>query len=146
LVRKDRLPKGKVALSVLIDKEVYELLVKMAPKLAGKGKYRGALSTVVERALRRYLRLKAGVRIPSATPRQKVVEVYIFVKMKLAEITGKPYHELKECTESDLDRAIGEVRGIDPRTIKKWKQLFLENGLIRYLGGTEPDRLMELMP
>jgi len=37
------------------------------------------------------------------------------------------------------------VRGSDPRTISKWKRIFYRFGLIKYLGGTYPNRIVELI-
>jgi len=47
--------------------------------------------------------------------------------------------------EKVLDQAISEVRGSDPRTLKKWKNIFQKSGLIKYIGGLPPNRIVELL-
>jgi hypothetical protein len=59
---KSKLPKGKVRLEVLISEDLYKLLVEVAPSIYGGSRYRGALSAIVEEALRYYLNLKAHTK------------------------------------------------------------------------------------
>jgi di/tripeptidase len=47
--------------------------------------------------------------------------------------------------ERVLDQAIAEVRGSDPRTVKKWKNILQKSGLIKFIGGFPPNRVVELM-
>ena len=138
-----RVPKNKVRLEVLIDREVYELLIKMAPSIYGQGKYRGALSYIVEEALRYYLASRALTQTHT-NPRASIRQVYEKVVDKLKEITHLPFKP-KEIPEKILDLAIAEVRGSDPRTIAKWKTMFEKVGLIKFVGGLTPNRMVELL-
>jgi hypothetical protein len=57
--------RGKRQLNVLISEDLYRRLIEVAPRLCG-GRYRGALSAIVEEALRYYLDLKT--KTPTSTP------------------------------------------------------------------------------
>lgn len=52
--------KGKKRLEVLINEDLYKQLVEIAPGIYGVGKYRGALSYVVEEALKLYIEKYGG--------------------------------------------------------------------------------------
>jgi len=133
----------KVHLHVVISREVYDLLVKMAPEIYGEGVYRGALSHVVEEALRSYLLPRARTQI-RANPTHRVREVYEQVVERARELLRQPVKP-KEVSERILDMAISDVRGSDPRTIEKWKRVFEKMGLIRHVRGAKPNRVFELL-
>jgi len=140
---KNRIPKGKSRLEVLISKELYDTILSVAPAWYGKGK--GGISALVEDALKFYFNLKTHTKdTQKANPRRSVRLVYQQVKDKLKEIMKIDYYP-DETTEKILDLAISEVRGSDPRTISKWKNLFEKSGLIKYLGGFRPNRIVELL-
>lgn len=134
----------KVNLHVRVSRDIYDMLRRLAPELSGEARYKGAMSRVVEEALKYYLYPRAGLGV-KANPRLSVRDVYTQVKRRLADITGIPWWELKEVKEAELDRAIAEVRGSDPRTVEKWKKLFEANGLIKRLGGQPGRRIVELI-
>jgi hypothetical protein len=136
-------PKGKKHLHVLIDEELYKLLIETAPGVYGQGKYRGALSYIVEDALRQYLLPRAHKNTQN-NPNRSVKHVYGLVKDKVKEIMKLDYAP-DEVPEKILDLAIAEVRGSDPRTIAKWKGIFEKSKLIKYLGGFPPNRIVELL-
>lgn len=136
-------PRNKKHLHVLIDEELYKLLIEIAPGIYGQGKYRGALSYVVEDALRQYL-LPRTHKNTQNNPSRSVKHVYGLVKEKIKEILNLDYAP-DEVPEKILDQAIAEVRGSDPRTIAKWKALFEKNKLVKYLGGFPPNRVVELL-
>jgi len=133
--------KKKVTLHVLIEKDIYDKLIQIAPMIYGSS--RGALSYVVEEALRYWL----GPRLHTqkhTNPSRSIATVYNTVVEKVKEILKidiKPY----EIPEKVLDAAIAQVRGSDPRTISKWKDTFIGAGLIKVLGGREPKRIFELI-
>ena len=135
--------KGKRHLHVLIDEEIYKLLVETAPAIYGQSKYRGAVSFVVEEALRQYLipRLRTA---STQNPRLGVRHVYNQVVEKIKEIMHWDFKP-DQVPEKILDQAIAEVRGSDPRTLKKWKNIFQKSGLIKYIGGFPPNRIVELL-
>ena len=70
--------------------------------------------------------------------------VYNQVIEKVKEITALSYKP-DEIPEKILDQAIAEVRGSDPRTIRKWKNIFEKAGLIKFIGGFPPNRIVELL-
>jgi hypothetical protein len=41
--------------------------------------------------------------------------------------------------------AIAETRGGDPRTVERWKSQFLRLGLVKFIGGSPPNRVVELL-
>ena len=138
---KKDIPKGKVQINVLISKELYDEITQIAPAIYGK--YKGAISFIVEEALKQYLYPYKHAQIHT-NPRLSVRLVYDQVIQKIKEIINNP---LKPYTipEKILDLAIMEVRGSDKRTINKWKNLFIKSGLIKVAGGFYPNRIYELM-
>ena len=121
----------KVALQVLISKGLYERLVAVAPRVYGAT--RGALSFVVEDALKHYLPLLEHTT-QSTNPQNRVRRVYQEVKARVAEMEGVAPSELWQSTEDRLRAAIAAVRGSDPRTVAKWVQTFVQQGLLKRLG------------
>jgi len=138
-----KIPKSKARLEVLIDKKIYEQLIRVAPLVYGGGKYRGAISFVVEEALKHYLAPRLHTQTHTNPP-GKVRIVYGQVIEAIKRIMNYDFKPT-EIPERILDMAIGEVRGSDPRTISKWKRIFYRFGLIKYLGGTYPNRIVELI-
>ena len=138
-----RSSKGKRHLHVLIDEEIYKLLIELAPAIYGQSKYKGAVSFVVEEALRQYLIPRAHTK-STQNPRLAVRAIYNQVVEKIKEIM---HYDFKpdQVPEKILDQAISEVRGSDPRTINKWKNLFEKSKLIKYIGGFPPNRIVELL-
>jgi hypothetical protein len=137
-------PKGKRHLHVLIDEELYKLLIETAPGIYGQSRYRGALSYIVEEALRHYLLPLAHTKSTQNNPRLGIRSVYNMVVEKIKEIMHYDFKPT-EIPEKILDQAIAEVRGSDPRTLKKWKSTFQKSGLIKYIGGSPPNRIVELL-
>ena len=124
---------GKVLLQVLVSKEVYERLLKVAPVLYGKN--RGALSWAVEEALR--LWLAPRTHATHANPPRKVWLKFKLVKSAIAQILNIPVEEIRDVTVKVLELAISETIGSDPRTIDKYLKLFERFGLIKRM--TRPD-------
>jgi hypothetical protein len=136
-------PRNKKHLHVLIDEDIYKLLIEIAPGIYGQGKYRGALSYIVEEALRHYLTPRTHKNTQN-NPNRSIKHVYGLVKDKVKEIMKLDYVP-DEVPEKILDMAIAEVRGSDPRTIRKWKNLFEKSKLIKYLSEYSPNRIVELL-
>ena len=132
---------GKVVLQVLISRDLYEKLVQVAPAIYGKT--HGSVSYVVEEALKQYLlpRLHTQTR---TNPRGSIRRVYNEIVEKVKEIMHLDFKPT-EVPEKILDLAISETRGSDPRTIEKWKSLLSRSGLIKFVGGVKPNRIVELL-
>jgi hypothetical protein len=138
---KKQVPKGKVQINPLISEELHRLLLEVAP--AWYGKTHGAISAIVEEALRHYL-LPRQHTASTQNPRLGVRLIYNQVVEKIKEIMHYDFKPT-EVTEKVLDQAIAEVRGSDPRTIRKWKNVFQKSGLIKFIGGSPPNRVVELL-
>ena len=138
---KKQIPKGKVQINPVISEDLYKLLVEVAP--AWYGKARGGISAIVEEALRHYLTPRQHTA-STQNPRLSVRSIYNQVVEKIKEIMHYDFKPT-EITEKTLDQAISEVRGSDPRTIRKWKDTFQKSGLIKFIGGSPPNRVVELL-
>jgi len=134
-------PKGKRVLFVYISEDLYRQLIEVAP--AWYGKTHGAVSAMVEEALRRYL---SPLQHTASTqnPKHGIRHTYGQVVEKIKEIMHYNFKPT-EVPEKILDQAISEVRGSDPRTVRKWKDLFQRSGLIKFIGGYPPNRIVELL-
>ena len=119
--------KEYVLTGVMIERELYEMLLEVAPRFYGRG--RGWLSWAVNEALRAWLAPR--VHATHANPPRSLWRRFDRVKQVLAEILGVDASMIKECTEKQLDIAIAIAIGSDPRTIKKYKDFFLKTGLIK---------------
>jgi hypothetical protein len=139
---KDRVPVGKRELTVFISEDLYRQIIELAP--VWYGKHRGAVSAFVEELIRRALATYMHTQITHKNPPRSVRSVYEQVVKKLMEILNLDYKP-DEVPEKYLDQAIAEVRGSDPRTIEKWKRVFEKVGLIKYIGGFPPNRIVELL-
>jgi hypothetical protein len=131
----------KRQLTVYISEDLYSLLIEMAPNLYGR--VHGALSAVVEEALREYLLPRAHTR-STPNPRLGIRSIYDRVIGRVQEILNLPFRP-SEVPEKVLDMAIAETRGGTPRTVERWKAQFLRFGLIKFIGGSPPNRIVELL-
>ena len=138
---KKQIPKGKVQINPVISEDLYKLLVEVAP--AWYGKARGGISAIVEEALRQYLLPRVHTN-STQNPRLGVRSIYNQVVEKVKEIMHYDFKPT-EIPEKILDQAIAEVRGSDPRTLKKWKNIFQKTGLVKFIGGFPPNRVVELL-
>jgi len=138
-----KIPPGKKLLQAYIDENLYKQIIEIAPMIYGK--YKGAISYVVEDALRQYLKPKTSAHTTyTQNPSRSVRQVYKQVVERIKFIENIDF-EPEETTEKILDMAIAEVRGSDPRTIRKWKEIFEKSGLIKFVGGFYPNRIVELL-
>jgi hypothetical protein len=133
-------PRGKRPLFVYIPEDLYQKLVEVAVNWYGKS--HGALSAYVEYVLRQVL--EQHTQIHTKNPKGSVRAVYEQVIQKVKEILKTPFKP-EEVPEKILNQAIAEVRGSDYRTIEKWKNLFEKSGLIKFIGGYAPNRIVELL-
>jgi len=134
-----KIPEGKVQVHVLMDRKLDEEVIRLAPQVYGK--YRGGVSHIVEEALRYYLGLLRNTQ-RHINPKLSIRDVFSQVVMRLRDRYG---FTPKEVPEYELDWAIAETRGFDRRTIDKWKNSFEKSGLIKYIGGYKPKRIVELI-
>jgi hypothetical protein len=142
LTSKSRVPKGKRELTVFISEDLYMQIIEIAP--VWYGKHKGAVSAFVEELLRRALATYQHTQIHTKNPSRSVRAVYDQIVKKIMEIKGYSFKP-EEIPESVLDQAISEIRGSDPRTIDKWKRIFERAGLIKFIGGFPPNRVVELL-
>jgi hypothetical protein len=138
--KRSQIPKGKKPLTILIPEDIYKQLIDVAVNWYGKS--HGAISAYVEYALR--LALEQHTQIHTKNPKNSVRAVYEQVKQKIKEITSSKLIP-EEIPEKILEVAIAEVRGSDPRTVEKWKNLLEKSGLIKFVGGAKPNRIAELL-
>jgi hypothetical protein len=136
---KKKVPKGKVQLLVYINEGVYKELIRVAPALCGK--HHGAISYVVEEALKNYLTPLSGAEV-KVNPRMNVRRVYEQVKAKIREILKQPFTPVL-IPEKILDMAVREARG--PTVVERWKRFFAQEGLIKFVEGNPPNRTVELL-
>ena len=136
---KSKLPEDKVYVHALISRDLYEQLRRVAVNIYGKN--HGAISFVVEDALRRYLHpfVHSNIKL---NPRLSVKQVYEQVCEKIMDILGEP-EKPHAVGEKVLDMAISEVRG--PTVVERWKKFFAQEGLIKFVGGFPPNRSVELL-
>jgi hypothetical protein len=133
------LPEDKVYVHALISRDLYEQLRRVAVNIYGKN--HGAISFVVEEALRRYINpfVRSDIKL---NPRLSVRQVYEQVCEKIMDILGEP-KKPHAVGEKVLDMAISEVRG--PTVVDRWKRFFAQEGLIKFVGGFPPNRTVELL-
>jgi len=130
--------KNKVKLQVWISEKIYKKLIEIAPSIYGS--HKGALSYVVEQALKDYLApLHTQIR---TNPPSRVRLKYELLLSTLKKLKGYRPHQVKEW---EFERAVADTFGTDPRTIRKYKEQFRKFGLIKFVGGTYPNRIIELL-
>jgi hypothetical protein len=129
----------KAQLHVYVRREILETFKRVA--FEKYGRFRGSLSLAVEEALELYLGMHTQMH---TNPRRGIRDVYEQVVLKIKEIMHTPLKPV-EVPEKILDHAIAEVRGSDRRTIEKWKNIFEKSGLIKFIGGYKPNRIVELL-
>jgi len=136
--RKNRLLyNGKVHLHVLIDKELYEKVSVLAPKVYGV--VRGALSYAVEEGLEYWLAThttahRVNPRLP-LRERFNAVLKCIELEMGIIPIT---------LHQSVMEKCIAETYNIkDPRSIYGWLHRFYQAGLIKPLTIENPQKPSE---
>ena len=115
-----------------LDKKLREFL-----SFKYKNYEKGLLSYEVEQAIKHWIALHTKaqktlvMKAPNPTP--KISRVFVEVKEYLLR---KYYVELipgSTVADVHLREAIAQTRGADPRTIRKWLQIFNSAGLIKRL-------------
>jgi len=136
-----KIPKGKKALYVYIDEDIYNKLKKYV-KLCFDNAH-GALSAVVQDAIASFL-MHTGIDMVSAhtihklaNPRLPRCHVYAqqiinYLRDRGCSVT---------CSVKDLKEAIINTRGSDPRTIRKWMRFLVENGYMKWIAS----RVLEIV-
>jgi hypothetical protein len=143
-----KIPKDKVALHVLINKEVlkkFKELVKMK-----HDNFRGTLSYEVEQALLHWLlehaRAQPPAAIPTIPPSQasglqlearklnppaRFFKVWLEVRKYLEEKMLYDFTKYRQIHIDDLKIAIGAVRGDEARTLRRWLGSFEKYGILK---------------
>jgi len=154
LPTREKYPHGKRALFVYISEDLYVKIHELA--LSQHEKFHGALSAVVEEALRSYLTQRAllgGESPPKHThthmhtkTRKSVYEYFEEIITHIKREHG--YHigeELCAVNESELTRAIQLLIGIDPRTVEKYITAFTTHKLLEHYAGKSPNRVFRVI-
>jgi len=130
-----KVPEGKTRLVAYVDEKLYKDIVRIAPNVYGK--YRGAISHVVEEALRQWLQPLLHTQIHTRNPPDRVRAAYIKVMRKLCEILGLPDYVPSaipnDIPHAYMERAIAQSLGHDPRTIRKYMYIFEKCGLFKHI-------------
>jgi predicted transcriptional regulator len=137
--RREKYPQGKRALYVYIDVELYNKLREVA--LSKYDKTHGALSAIVEEALRLYLSQSPsprgesthahGTRSVLQANGDKVLAEFNRVLDYIRRLRNYAEGEaVCEVSESDLIRAIQATIGIDKRTVERRLKLYQDHKLI----------------
>mgnify|MGYP000580738716 CR=1 FL=1 len=127
----------KVKTLVWIDKELFEQVASMAPRVYGV--QRGALSLAVEEALRYWLQVHTQP-LTRTNPRPTTREVYARVMKQVELLIG--FRPLK-VRRPVLEQAIRIVRQIrDERSVQRWITSFCDEGLMKPLDSGDPRKAM----
>jgi len=125
-----KIPEGKKGLFVCIDERVLDELQEYI-KRTYEGSTYGALSIEVQNAIAEYLRVKhAQIRTKFLNPKTPMIHLIcrdIIHKLKVLGMVNQVSSRL-------LAQVIGETRGADERTIRKWMSLLEKNGYIKNIG------------
>ena len=120
----------KRGLFVRIDERVLDGLQEYIKEVYEGSSY-GALSIEVQNAIAEYLRLKhTQIHTKYLNPKTPVVH----------RVCRQIIHRLKEAglinqvSSRVLTKVIGEVRGTDKRTTRKWMKQLEKNGYIKSIG------------
>jgi hypothetical protein len=148
---RDKYPQGKRPLFVYINEDLYNRLREIA--FYQHDKFHGALSRVVEEALRLYFITKHSPPRGSVSPPapaqstqtaqtpvlqasskdHKIRDNYEKVIQAYKRSKNIPDHEIIcEIPEKDLVNIISTTIGYDHRTIKKWINNFTTQNLLKY--------------
>ena len=131
----------KKTLVVYISEDTYKELIVKAPEIYGKSK--GAISYVVEAALRKFLGLESET--PSTPTLSNIHKPIDLVYSKILSVLKTKYGFIpNEVTESDLNAAIEVTRGLDQRTVKKWKELLIANKCIEVIATSPRGRVFKV--
>jgi hypothetical protein len=150
-----KLPQNKRQINPLISIDLYEILLKYVENY---GKGRGAISHIVEEALRLYfsqMGLIGDRGSPSThthdtrsvttrytttyTRESKVMKAFMSVLDYIKKLHNYPDSEIIcEVVEAEMVAAIRDTIGVDPRTVKKYMKAFQDHKLIKYESGHSP--------
>jgi hypothetical protein len=96
---------------------------------------RGLFSWEVEQAIRHWLAVHKEAQgakiINPVNPRHEISVVFVQVKQYLLKKYYDELHPGATIPLKHLEEAIGAVRGNDPRTVRKWLELFHRFGLVK---------------
>jgi hypothetical protein len=153
---KDKYPQGKRALFAYVSEDIYNKVHELA--LSQYNKFHGAVSAVVEEALRLYLAQKASQGGEGGIPAPRLhthsthkahgsvyatfLEILNYIKRQYNYPEDERVCEIKE---GDLVKAIHNTKGMDPRTVEKYLKLFETHKLIRYDRGTSPNVIFRVL-
>ena len=131
-----KLGEDKVGLYVVISKKLEDELRRFIVEKYGKFK-KGLLSAEVEAAIQAWIashtKTHTEKSLNSPNPLPMYFKVYQQVKRWLAEVKGVDVSNIHQVPRRVLEQAITHVRGSDPRTIRKWLDIFTKQRLIKWI-------------
>lgn len=125
--------KDKKLLAVCVSAELFDELRKYILAASGLASLKGALSAVVEEALRQYLASPPREAPPPRPQRNTGVRAVWEQVVKVLEGEVAVYRGQLVPTHIFVE-ALKKVRGEDPRTVQKWLRRFAEAKLIELRG------------
>jgi len=134
----------KKKIQIFLEKDLADRVYTEAVQRYGRSK--GALSQFFSDLLRNYFDYGIGAPVVSKDIiTSKIEKVFNNILMLIASVRNTSIEKIHEITENEILRAIYNIRGSDPRTIRKWLNIFLQNGYLEYVGGKEPKRIFRIV-
>ena len=124
------LPSGKRGVYVYLDDAVFENLWEYIKQVYADSTY-GALSTEVQNAVVEYLRIKHA-QIHTRPLNPKTPTVHKICRVIVQSLKDEGF--INQVSSRVLTKVIGEIRGTDKRTVRKWMEQLEKNGYIKSIG------------
>jgi len=130
---------SKIKVTLWVEESVWEEIKRLA--FQKYENFHGAIANEVEEAFLNWIRMHTQnhtkiLVFNKVNPSPKVHKVFLEIKEYMREKFG--YAALppgQQVPKRHLVEAIADVRGSDPRTIKKWLKIFERFRLIKWIGG-----------
>lgn len=123
-------PSGKKGVYVYLDDAVYVNLWQYIKQMYKKSTY-GALSAEVQNAVVEYLRIKHA-QIHTRPLNPKTPTVHKICREIVQSLKDEGF--INQVSSRVLTKVIGEIRGTDKRTVRKWIRQLKVNGYIKSVG------------
>jgi len=134
-----KIPEGKKGVFTLIDKDIYSKLWDFIKKKYGENVY-GALSFEIEKALEHYLNFVELHTNAHKLENPSLPRSHREAQKIISLIRNRGFH--KQVPVNEVYKAISDIRGSDPRTLKKWLKFMVIHGYFRWINS----RILEISP